>query len=113
MARPCKPFDWSKLDAILQYNATLADAAEVMGVHIDTLERKIKKEKKCCFTEYRQQKLGKVRIMLVQKAVEMARGGNATMLIFCLKNMCGWADKQEVEHSGESTIKIEKVEEEL
>lgn len=97
MARPTKAFDWSKLDAILQYNATLSDCAEVMGVHIDTIERKIKNEKGCSFTEYRKQKLGKVRIMLVQKAVDMARGGNATMLIFCLKNLCGWADKNEPE----------------
>jgi hypothetical protein len=107
MARPKKPFDWSKLDAVLQYNATLADCAEIMGVHQDTVERKIKKEKGCCFTDYRQQKLGKVRIMLVQKAIEMARSGSPAMLIFCLKNLCGWSDRHEVEQTTESKITID------
>lgn len=113
MARPKKEFDWSKLDAILQYNAELNDAAEIMQVHPDTIAKKIRKQFDLSFSEYRHKKMGKVRIKLVQKATEMAFNGNATMMIFCLKNLCKWVDRQDVEHSGESTIKIETVEEDL
>ncbi len=35
--------------------------------------------------------------MLVRTALREAKAGNPAMLIFCLKNLCGWADKQEVE----------------
>lgn len=99
--------DWSKLDAILQYNAELNDAAEVMGCSPDTIERRIREHHDCTFAEYRNKKLGKVRIKLVQKAIQMATSGNATMMIFCLKNLCGWADKQEVEHTGPIQINID------
>ncbi len=96
MGRPKKEFDWPKLNAILQYSATKADCADVMEVSEDTIERRIKKEYGLTFAAYRTKKMGKVRIMLVQKAIEQAKSGNATMMIFCLKNLCGWADKQEV-----------------
>ena len=33
-----------------------------------------------------------LKISLKGKAVTMALAGNVPMLIFCLKNLCGWAD---------------------
>lgn len=90
--RPEIPFDWSKLDAILQYKASLEDAAEIMGVEASTLAKKIVKQRHCNFSEYREKKMAKVRLTLVQKAIEMGKQGDRTMLIFCLKNLCGWAD---------------------
>lgn len=88
--------DWSKLDAILQYNAQLKDASEILGCSEDTIERRIREKYDCTYAEYRDKKLGKVRIKLVQKAIDMAMMGNTAMMIFCLKNLCGWADKTEV-----------------
>ena len=31
----------------------------------------------------------------------MALSGDRIMLIFCLKNICGWTDKAEIKHEGD------------
>jgi len=58
-----------------------------------TIERSIKKLKKMTFTVYRNHHQDGLKFKLVQKAVSLALGGNVVMLIFCLKNLCGWTDK--------------------
>jgi len=47
----------------------------------------------------------------------MAMGGNATMMIFCLKNMCGWTDSpkdlQEIKEDVQKlTISFQKLSDE-
>jgi hypothetical protein len=93
--RRTPPFDWEKLDAILRYKATIVDCSEMLDVSHDTVERNIKKKYDMTFTEYRDKKLTHTRLSLIQKALEQAKTGNTTMLIFCLKNLCGWSDKME------------------
>lgn len=95
MARPKMDFDWSKLDAILQYKASLTDCAEIMGTSQSTIEKRIKKERGVNFSEYRDKKMSRTRLTLTQKAIDMAKSGNVTMMIFCLKNLCGWSDRYE------------------
>jgi len=92
--------DWAVLDAILQFKPTLKVCADVIGTSTDTIEKRIKEEHGCTFSEYRDKKMGKVKIKLQQKAIEMALSGNATMMIFSLKNLCGWADKIEHQPNG-------------
>ena len=113
MARPEKEFDWSKLDAILQYGACLSDCADIMGVSEDTVLRRIKKEFDSDFATYRIKKMSKMRIGLSRKQIEVAMSGNVTMLIWLGKQYLGQSDKQEVMQSGGQTIKIEKIEEDL
>ena len=99
MARPKKPFDWGVLDGVLQYESNLKDCADLLNVSEDTVERRIKAMYKITFSEYRASKLGKVKIKLVQKAITQALEGNSpAVLIFCLKNLCKWTDRQEIEH---------------
>lgn len=43
-------------------------------------------------TEYREKQRDTLKVSLKGKAVTMALAGNVPMLIFCLKNLCGWAD---------------------
>lgn len=43
-------------------------------------------------TDYRQKRRDSLKIQLKGKAVRMALGGNVSMMIFCLKNLCGWSD---------------------
>jgi hypothetical protein len=42
--------------------------------------------------EYKENRKDDIKIALKNKAVTMALAGNPAMLIFCLKNICGWSD---------------------
>jgi Asp-tRNA(Asn)/Glu-tRNA(Gln) amidotransferase A subunit family amidase len=105
MARPKKPFDWSKLDAILQYGACLADCADIMDVSEDTVERQIKKEHNLRFAEYRLKKMSKMRVGILKKQVEVAMSGNVTMLIWVGKQYLGQVDK--IEQETNATINLD------
>jgi len=96
-----KPFDWELLDKILQFKPSLSDTAEIMKVSEDTVERRIREKYKMTFAEYRNKKMANVRLTLVQKAIQMAKAGDRTMLIFSLKNYCGWADNPDLADYGE------------
>jgi hypothetical protein len=62
-----------------------------------TLERMVLKHFECSnMTEYREKRRDSLKIQLKRKAVTMALGGNVSMLIFCLKNLCGWSDNVQV-----------------
>ena len=93
------PFSWDKLDGLLAYKSSLVVCAEILECHENTIKQHIKKRTGETFREYADKKLSRTRVKLVQKAIEQATSGNTTMLIFCLKNLCGWADKAEVEQS--------------
>ena len=108
MGRPKKDFDWKMLDAILQYNASKKDCSDLLEVSEDTIERRIKTEYSCTFTEYRDRKMSKTRLKLSQKQVEVALAGNVTMLIFLGKNMLGQSDKVENEINSKIEILIDE-----
>jgi len=88
-----KQIDWVKLDTILQFYPTKATCCDQLGVSEDVLEKRLRVEKNCTFREYRETKMSGTRVALARKAVKMALDGNVTMLIFCLKNLCGWTDQ--------------------
>jgi len=100
MAQPRVEMDWKILDTLLQFKVTLKFCAEYLGVSVDTIQRRVKEEKLITFEEYHASKLQRTAVRLQQKAIEMALTGDRTMLIFCLKNLAGWADKQDVELDG-------------
>ncbi len=93
--RPEKEFDWKVLDSILQFGANLIDCSELLDVSEDTVQRKIKSEYGCTFTEYRAKKMGRMRVKLLQKQYEMAQNGNVALLIWLGKQHLGQSDKQE------------------
>lgn len=97
--------DWGRLDALLQFKATLKFCAEYLEVSVDSIQRRIKEEKGITFEEYAALKLNRTAVKLQQKAIEMALGGNTTMMIFALKNLAGWSDKLETKLDT-STIQI-------
>lgn len=98
--------NWTELNAILQFNVSCVQASQLLGVSADFIEKKIRAEHDMTFTEYRAEKQGKIRVLLQQKAIQMGLAGNATMLIFSLKNLCGWSDKVDSTLAGEVAIKI-------
>lgn len=106
--------NYDKLDALLQFKVPLRFVAEYMEVSVDAIQRRLKEEKGMTFEEYAALKLQRTAVKLQQKAIEMALAGNSTMMIFALKNLAGWADKLESEHTvSELKILISKEESEL
>lgn len=104
MGRPRKfeEKDLEKLKQLMRLNPTLADTAAFFECGQRTVEDTIREHFDLTFREFRRQNMVHTRLSLVRKAVQKGEAGDNTMLIFCLKNLCGWADKQEVEQTGES-----------
>jgi hypothetical protein len=100
------PFSWDKLDGLLAYKSSMVVCAEMLDVHENTIKNHIKKRFNQTFTQYSDRKLSRTRVKLVQKALEQAYSGNSTMLIFCLKNLCKWADKSEEIVTGSLEVKL-------
>jgi len=103
MAQPKVNVDWKVRDALLQFKVTLNYCSDYLGVSNDTIQRRCKEEKGMSFSEYHTLKLQRTAVKLQQRAIEMALTGNATMLIFSLKNIAGWSDKVDSEISVESS----------
>jgi len=57
--------------------------------------------------------MGRTAVNLQQKAIEQALKGNTTLMIFCLKNLAGWADKVEEKVISEISINIDSDDEKL
>jgi len=94
--RPKIIIDDEKLKTVCGYKLPLRDVATLFDCSEDTIERHIRKVHNMRFAEFRDKYLAKTRMLLINKAISMANGGNTAMMIFALKNMCGWADKQEI-----------------
>ena len=98
--------DLEKLKQFMRMKPTLEDTAAFFEVSTRTVEQTIRDEFNLTFREFRDQNMVHTRHALIRKALEKALSGDNTMLIFCLKNMCGWQDKVEMESIGESVLKL-------
>jgi AraC-like DNA-binding protein len=103
VGRPEKEFDWKLIDSILQFGARLIDCCEMLEVSDDTIQRRIKDEFGCTFSEYRERKMSKMRMKLLQKQFDVAMSGNVALLIWLGKQHLGQSDK------AENTIDISKI----
>lgn len=102
MGRPKKNIDLVQLKALMRLKPSREDTAAFFECHPDTIDKLIRKEFDLTFSEFREQNMVHTRFSLIRKAIQKAEGGDNVMLIFCLKNLCGWTDKHE------STNKIEQ-----
>ncbi len=94
--RPMVQIDLEKLKALMRLKPSLEDTAIFFECSPDTIERTIKREFKLTFAEFREQNMVQTRFALVRTALQKAQKGDNVMLIFCLKNLCGWKDRHEV-----------------
>ena len=85
--------NYDQLDALLQFRVTKKFCADYMRVSEDCIDRRLKEDHNMTFLEYHRLKMQRTAVKLQQKAVEAALRGNSTIMIFCLKNLAGWADK--------------------
>lgn len=87
--------DPEQLRSLMRLKPTLKDCAHFFDVSEDTVERCIRKHWDLTFAEFREQNFVHTRMMLIRTAIQKAEKGDNCMLIFCLKNVCGWRDKWE------------------
>src|SRR3990167_9824498 len=98
VGRPVKNIvDWKMLDAILQFAPSRIMCVDILGISLEALSRRCEKEKGMTFSEYKEKKMSHTKLRLQQKAIQKALDGDNVMLIFCLKNVCGWLDKVDME----------------
>ena len=103
-----KELNYDALDALLQFKTTKKFCADYLKVSEDTIERRLREEHDMTFKQYHELKMGRTAVKLQQEAINQALKGNTTMLIFALKNMANWAEKQEIQNNiSEITIKKE------
>ena len=95
--RPSIEIDFNQLTVLMRFKPTQADAAAYFKCSEDTIARRIEKETGLTYAEFREQNMVHTRMTLVQTALKKANGGDNVMLIFCLKNLCGWKDKTETD----------------
>jgi hypothetical protein len=95
MGRPKLEIDQEQYEALCRLNPTLKDMAAFFKCSEDTIENKAKEFGYATFSDARQQNMVHTRLNLIRTAVSQASSGNVPMLIFSLKNLCGWADKQD------------------
>lgn len=96
MGRKHIPINADELEKLMQYNPTLKDAADFFNCSDSTLAKFIQDNFSQTYTEFRDQRFVKTKVSLMQLALTRAHSGSNTMLIFALKNYCGWSDKAEV-----------------
>ncbi len=92
------PVNLADLERFMRIKPSLADTAAWFRVSPHTIERVVEETWKITFIEFREQRMVETRHNLIRKAIEMGENGNALMLIFALKNLCGWKEKHE--HTG-------------
>jgi hypothetical protein len=85
----------SRLPALCPIQATAAECASVLGISQDTLERRLKTEHGCTFTEFYNRHSAPGKCSLRRLQWKLARAGNPTMLIWLGKQWLGQTDKTE------------------
>ena len=89
---------------LMQIRPSIKEAADWFNTSQDTIDRRIKKFEKLTFAEFKEKHSTNTRHKLIDRAMEQALNGNATMMIFCLKNYCGWADNATTEINSEPKV---------
>ena len=102
-----KNVDWDQFDKLCAIMATLSDIAGFFDCSEDTIERAVKRVKKCGFADYIKRKSAKGVVSLRRKQYEIAMTGNPTMLIWLGKQYLGQRDRQAHELTGKDGGPIE------
>ena len=97
--RPRKEIDETQLRALCRLKPTKSDVAAFFSCSEDTIENRVKELGFANFSAFRDENMVHTRFSLIRKAIQKAEGGDNVMLIWATKNLCGWSDKQDVDHS--------------
>lgn len=91
--RPRKEIDLEKLKLFMRLNPSKEEASYFFEVSPDTIERRVREAFDLTYEVFREQQMVHTRSKLITRALDQAER-DKIMLIFCLKNLCGWRDKQ-------------------
>jgi len=95
--RPESKIDWELAEKLAALGPTNQILAEYLKVSDNTLDTHIKKKYGITTTEFIAQRLAPTKLRLLSVAIEEAiKKRNTTLMIFMLKNLCGFTDKKEV-----------------
>jgi hypothetical protein len=95
-----------QLKALMRLKPTLADTAAFFECNTSTIEKHIRKVYDRTYSEFRDQNMVHTRFSLIRTAIGKAESGDNVMLIFCLKNLCGWKDKWDNTPEDSKTITL-------
>lgn len=104
--RPRAVIDEKQLKALMRLKPSLQDAAAFFEVSDKTIETYVKERFGESFFDFREKNMVHTRLALVRNAIQQAQSGNTAMLIFCLKNLCGWKDRFDVVAAEERNVTI-------
>ena len=107
VGRPPIEIDYGKCEKLARIMCTQSEIAEVLGVSLSTLEH----DKEFLRIHKKGIEAGKASLRRMQW--KSAEGGNVTSQIWLGKQYLGQRDKQEIEHSGNIAIIIDKDDAEL
>jgi hypothetical protein len=104
---PSKPMDdrmFEQLISMIRIQCTAEEISGVLGMSVDTLDRRIKEreiEGVTNFADLYKKHSGEGKASLRREQWKLAQAGNPTMLVWLGKQMLGQKDKQEVSGTGE------------
>jgi hypothetical protein len=96
MARPPTVIDPHRLEALMRLKPTKEDTASFFQCSPSTIDRFIRDNYGQTYAEFRDAGMVHTRFEMIRRAIERSKTSDA-ILIFCLKNLCGWRDRQEEE----------------
>lgn len=98
--------DWDFVNEKLEYFWDGQSIAESLGIHFNTLERKIKEKYNLDFSEFKRQKRERKVQVIIEKQLRVAEKGNIAMLIWIGKQYCDQSDKTDHTTKGERITDI-------
>lgn len=102
MGRPRKEIDWEQFDELCKIHCTQEEIAAVLGVSVDTIERRCKEDGTTFADRYAQKRMGgkaSLRRRQYQTAMDSSEKGSATLQIWLGKAWLGQTDQLKTDHS--------------
>ncbi len=97
IGRPTVELQDEKLRAFMRLKPSLEDCAAFFQCSTSHIEKTVKLTYGISFSVFRDENMVHTRFNLVRNALQQAQKGNTAMLIFCLKNLCGWKDRHDTD----------------
>jgi len=107
--RPKIEIDWDIVEGMAAIQCTSKEICSCIGIDEKTMLRHCKKKFKMTFADYLDQKRDLGRKSLRRRQYELAKSGNATMLVWLGKQWLGQKDKQEISGPDNGPIQVENL----